>query len=200
MEKIILFQCWDDKSKFIQFLMDVVISEPNAGKNYIMDTILHYYFNFGLVGNFNRYSTFPLMECVDKRILMWNEPSCELASFETLKMLFSGDNCNVKVKYENDTILSRTPIIILSNNDPFPKDEVFRSRMIYYKWSCPMLRDYKKKILPLAFYYLLEMHDIFNSVDNYLINETVVNDIMIEDFNVNDNLCNFSLDDKGFSN
>ncbi|KAF5280809.1 hypothetical protein FQA39_LY17956 [Lamprigera yunnana] len=76
-------------------------------------------------------TSFPLMECVDRIILMWNDPSCEPASFETLKMLFGGDSCNVKLKYESDTIIPRTPIIILSN--PFPRNAAFRSRMIYYK-------------------------------------------------------------------
>ncbi|KAF5293721.1 hypothetical protein FQA39_LY03206 [Lamprigera yunnana] len=124
--------------------------------------------------------SFPLMECVNRSILMWNEPSCEPASFETLKMLFGGDSCNVKVKYESDTIISRTPIIILANNDPFPRDEAFRSRMIYYKWcACPMLKDYKKQILPLAYYYLLEMYDIFNSVEAYMLNDEIIDNLLV---------------------
>ncbi|KAF5303636.1 hypothetical protein FQA39_LY09883 [Lamprigera yunnana] len=161
LEKVIMYQCWDDKGKFIQFFMDCLIicdklkskvnclfiqSDPNGGKNYIMDSILHCNFHFGLVGNFNRYCSFPLMECIDKRILMWNEPSCEPSAFETLKMLlFGGDSCNVKVNYKSDTVISHTPIIILSNNDLFPRDEAFCSRMIYYKWrTYPMLKDYNK--------------------------------------------------------
>lgn len=62
------------------------------------------------------------MECVEKRVLLWNEPQCDSGSFETLKKLFGGDTCNVKVKYESDAILSKTPIIVLCNYDPFPKD------------------------------------------------------------------------------
>ncbi|KAF5287348.1 hypothetical protein FQA39_LY15951 [Lamprigera yunnana] len=195
-EKVIMYQCWDNKDKFIQFLMDCISicdklkpkinclfiqSDPNADKNFIMDSILHYYFNFGLV---------------DKRILMLNEPSCEPSAFETLKMLFGGDNFNVKIKCESDTVLLRTPIIILSNNDPFPRDEAFRSRMIYYKWrTCPMLKDYKK-ILPLTFY-LLEIHDIFNTVDAYIANDDIVNSLLINDFNCINNIHDdiFNLDD-----
>lgn len=45
------------------------------------------------------------MECVEKQILLWNEPQCEVGSFETLKMIFAGDTCNVKVKYESDSRL-----------------------------------------------------------------------------------------------
>lgn len=79
-------------------------SPPNAGKNLFFDAVCHYYFSFGQIGNFSKHTTFPLMECVDKRILLWNEPFCEPYAFETLKMLFGGDTLNVNVKYENDSI------------------------------------------------------------------------------------------------
>lgn len=91
----------------------MIVSPPNGGKNLFFDSILHLCFSFGQIGNFSKYCNFPLMECVDKRVLLWNEPQCDVNSFETLKMLFGGDTCNVKVKYEQDTILSRTPIIVL---------------------------------------------------------------------------------------
>lgn len=81
-------------------------SPPNAGKNLFFDAVIHYFFSFGQVGSFIKHTNFPLMECDDKRILIWNEPYCEPSSFETLKMLFGGDTLNVKVKYESDTILA----------------------------------------------------------------------------------------------
>ncbi|CAH0562759.1 unnamed protein product [Brassicogethes aeneus] len=78
---------------------------PNSGKNYFMDAVIHFYFNFGQVHNFNKYDQFPLMECWNRRINYWNEPSCEPASFETLKMLFGGDPCPAKIKYESDKVI-----------------------------------------------------------------------------------------------
>jgi len=35
---------------------------------------------------------------------------------------------NVRIKYEGDDIVSRTPIIVLSNNDCFPVKLAFRTR------------------------------------------------------------------------
>lgn len=35
-------------------------------------------FSFGQIDNFTKFANFPLMECVDKRILLWNEPQCEV--------------------------------------------------------------------------------------------------------------------------
>lgn len=60
---------------------------------------------------------------------------CETGSFETLKMLFDGDTCNVKEKYENVAILSKTPIIVLANYDPFSKNLAYRTNMCKYYWQ-----------------------------------------------------------------
>lgn len=54
------------------------------------------------MGNFNRIRSFPLMECVDRRIILWNEPVMEPSAIETLKMILGGDTTNAKVKYQCD--------------------------------------------------------------------------------------------------
>lgn len=87
------------------------------------------------------------MECVNRRIILWNEPHCETSAFETIKMLFGGDTLNVKVKFQDDAIVNRTPCIVLSNNDIFPKDTAFRTRMFSYVWRpCESLKMCKKKL------------------------------------------------------
>lgn len=140
-------------------------SPQNAGKSLFFDAVIHFFFSFGQIRNFFKYSNFPLMECVDKRILLWNEPQCELRSFETLKMLFGGDTCNVNIKYEADAILARTPIIILANCDPFPKDVAFRTRMSKYYWNTyDDLIHCNKKIFPLAFHHILLQYNIYECV------------------------------------
>lgn len=158
LQALLSFQFDGDSSKSKTFMQDVfeicekikpkcnslfLLSPPNAGNNYFMDTIIHFYCNFGQIGNFNKYCSFPLQEAVNKRILLWNEPQCEPAAFEDLKMLLGGDTMNVKVKHSDDSVLSRTPIIILGNNDP--QNEAFRTRMIKYIWKpCPMLKFFDK--------------------------------------------------------
>lgn len=110
-----------------------VLSEPNGGKNWFFDAVIHFFLNFGEIGNFNRHSSFPLQEAVNKRILLWNEPNAEPAAMDTLKMLLGGDTFNAKVKYENDAVVTRTPVIVLSNNDIFPKDAAFQSRLVRHR-------------------------------------------------------------------
>lgn len=168
LEKLLFFQFDDDIEQVSSFVVNLfnvidkkvpkkntifVLSEPNAGKNFFFDTFIHYCINFGQMGNFNRYCTFPLMECVDKRIILWNEPVMEPSATETLKCILGGDTCNAKVKFQGDAVITRTPVIVLSNNDVFPKDKAFRSRMYSYRWrSCDMLRNINKKPHPLCVY------------------------------------------------
>ncbi|XP_042150540.1 uncharacterized protein LOC115312284 [Ixodes scapularis] len=137
-----------------------VVSPPSAGKNFFFDAVVSFYINRGTIHNFNRYSNFPLQDAVGKRVLIWNEPNCESAAYETIKKIFGGDVDNVAVKYSPDMIVTRTPVIVLSNNETFPRDEAFNHRMFRYKWrSCPALKQYDKKIHPLA---------LISLFDNYL--------------------------------
>ena len=77
-----------------------VVSQRNAGKNYFFDMVSAALINFGQIGNFNKFVSFPLQKAVNKRVLLRNEPNYEPSAIEILKMLFGGDTCNVKVKYK----------------------------------------------------------------------------------------------------
>lgn len=178
MDMLLHYQFDNDESRILAFLTNLynvldkrvpkknsmfVLSAPNAGKNWFFDAFMHFCVNFGQMGNFNRYCNFPLMECVDRRIIMWNEPCMEPSAAETLKMVLGGDTVNAKVKYAPDAVITRTPVIILSNNDVFPKDEAFRSRIYSYRWrSCQQLKTCTKKPHPLASYQLLLKYKIIN--------------------------------------
>lgn len=138
-----------------------VLSPANAGKNYFFDCILHLMINYGQMGNFNRYQQFPLMDCVDRRVIMWNEPCMEPSAVETLKLILGGDTVSAKVKYMPDAIITRTPVIVLSNNDVFPDDLAFRSRMITYKWrTANWLREYNKKPHPMCIFDLFNLYNV----------------------------------------
>ena len=86
----------------------------SEGKNFFFDIITQPMINVGHIGNFNKYQNFPLQEAIGRRILMWNEPNFESDAEETLKCILGGDPCNVKIKFQNDACLRRTPIIIFS--------------------------------------------------------------------------------------
>lgn len=77
-----------------------------------IDFLLHFCIHFGQVGNFTKFDYFPLQECVNKRILLWNEPQIAADQFDNVKMLFGDDAMNVRVKYQQDAIVLRTPVIV----------------------------------------------------------------------------------------
>lgn len=47
----------------------------------------------------NRNSGFPFNNCLNKRILHWDEPSFDPSALEDFKMLFPGDELPCSVKY-----------------------------------------------------------------------------------------------------
>lgn len=138
---------------------------PCSGKNLFFDCVIAFCINHGQMRNFNKYNSFPLMNCVDRRILYWNEPVLESSAVETLKMIFGGDTCTTPIKHQNDRAILRTPVICMSNNSPFPKDEAFRCRMFHYQWSaCEDLKLVKRKPHPSAFPYLLIKYGCWEDV------------------------------------
>lgn len=172
------FQFDNDKEKIYTFLLRLyevvcklkpkknaflVVSPPNGGKNLFFDCLLHSCINFGQMANFNKYNSFPLMDIVQRRIILWNEPNFEPAAEETLKTIFGGDSTAVRVKYQGDAIVQRTPVIILSNADIFPKTSAFETRMWRYYWkTASYLKLIKKKPHPLGMFYLFLKYNIMS--------------------------------------
>lgn len=138
-----------------------VLGPPNCGKSWFFDMVCAYYLNVGHVANFVRGEHFPLNDCVERRILMWNEPNIMLSAFDTIKMLAGGDPCPANVKYQGHSVISRTPLLLTGNNDIFPKNQVWSSRMYREQWrQCPMLKECDAYPHPLTYYHLLNEYNI----------------------------------------
>lgn len=137
---------------------------PSSGKNFWFDCLCNFYLIRGQMMNINRNESFPYMDCVDKRIIMWNEPNiCESPStMDTLKMLFGGDYCLASVKYKSPTVIPRTPIFILTNDCMlFRNVPAFADRMIRWEWEpAPFLKDVRGYPHPLCIPFLLEKYDV----------------------------------------
>lgn len=70
----------------------------------------------------------------------------------------------VRIKYKDDAVIDRTPVIVLSNRQIFPNDAAFNTRMWKYVWKpFPYLKSIKKSINPNA---IIEMFKYFNIIDN----------------------------------
>jgi phage/plasmid-associated DNA primase len=110
----------------------------------------------------NKQNIFAYQECVNRRILLWNEPNYSAEETDNLKMLLGGDNFTCRVKYKNDVSVQRTPVIVLSNEwVAFMKDETYDHRIVVYSWQyAPMLKEYSSKPHPLVLLELYEKYGI----------------------------------------
>ncbi|KAH7964043.1 hypothetical protein HPB51_027719 [Rhipicephalus microplus] len=94
---------------------------------------------------------------VVRRILVCNEPNCESCAFDTVKKSFGGDVDTVAVKYPADQNISRTPVLVLSDNEVFPSDDALNHHMWCYKWrACPPMKKCDKKIHGMALVLLFD--------------------------------------------
>lgn len=135
-----------------------IISSPNAGKTLFADLIRDYLISSGIIGIWNRENSFPLMNCVGSRIILWNEPNFDSGAHSDMLKLFGGDQLNCKVKHQPDGYIEYTPVICTSNYDLFPKKPEFIERIVKETWqSAPFLIDVKdKRLHPLSLGLLFE--------------------------------------------
>nr|QTE04090.1 MAG: nonstructural protein 1 [Motacilla cinerea ambidensovirus] len=126
---------------------------PNAGKTYFSMFFLAFYINVGHIANFTRGQNFPLNDACHRRILFWNEPSICPSQYDTVKMLLGGDPCPAKKKYSDDITISRTPVIINTNNERlFSNQEVWNTRVYHERWTtAPFLKKCNRYPLPTAY-------------------------------------------------
>lgn len=143
----------------------LLVSPPSAGKTYFMDFVANFFLFVGRLGNFRKTEGFPLMDCVSKRILVWNEPNTtsEDATRDTIKMVFAGDSCPAAIKFKGPGVITRTPVFVMTNNstifrttDPDWEDRIYR-----YEWDkAPFLFFVYSYPNPRYFPDLLDMYDI----------------------------------------
>lgn len=140
----------------------MVVAPATSGKNWFFESVLDYFILVGNMHNPNRYETFAYMETVNKRVILWNEPNYASTETDTLKMLLGGDGLAVKVKYQLDQYVRRTPVIILSNVTPaFMSEQPFQDRVKSFSWSrCPMLKHITKNPNPFVFIELCKLYNV----------------------------------------
>lgn len=180
MDELIRYQCGDDEYAIIDFIETlynvlerkipklncmVIHSPPSAGKNFFFDAVKDYYLNCGHLCNANKFNNFPFQDAEGRRIVLWNEPNYSPEFLEPIKEILGGDSTSVNVKYQHDTPVYRTPVIVLTNNVvSFMNHNAFRDRVKVFKWqSAPFLANYDKKPNPLAVYHFFDKYLVFNS-------------------------------------
>jgi len=177
LRQLVEFQCGNDEDAITDFIHTlyailerkepklncmVVYSPPSAGKNFFFDCIKAYYINCGHLCNANKYNNFPFQDAEGRRLVFWNEPNYSPEFLEPIKEILGGDSTSVNVKYQHDTPVYRTPVIVTTNNVvSFMTHPAFVDRIKIFNWMpAPFLKDFGKKPNPLAVYHLFKSYDL----------------------------------------
>lgn len=139
-----------------------LIGPPSSGKTYFTRMIKEALITSGQMLNMNRNSNFPFNNCINKRVLLWDEPSFDPSAIETLKTLFSGDETVANRKYADFEIITRTPVIVTANMNVFPRDDAFDCRIERIRFKqAPMLMN-RKYLHPMSLYDLFVYFEILS--------------------------------------
>jgi hypothetical protein len=172
--QFIEFQTFGKGQEFVQNLFNVldkripkkntfdVMSSPSCGKTWFFDMICDFYINVGHMKNFTKYSQFPLQDCRERRVLLWNEPNCHPEALDTLKTIFGGDRCAANIKCKEDEVINRTPLIVTGNSRIFPNSDAMNERRFVYEFTYwPELKEIGvKKLMPLCWKYVLNHYNV----------------------------------------
>lgn len=141
-----------------------VYGPTSSGKNFFFDFVLNFFLVRGQMQNIRKGEGFPYMDCVDRRVILFNEPNTDegQGTIDTLKMLFGGDDFVVNVKFKPPGLVSRTPVIVLTNDHHLWKGiKEFRDRLTRYNWmEAPFLKTVKGFPNPKCFPELLESFNV----------------------------------------
>lgn len=134
-----------------------LIGQTKGGKTMFADVIMDLKINVGVMGNYNRNTSFPLNMCANKSMYYWNEPEIEPGALEEIKKIAGGDKHTVAVKHKNNRTQAQIQLLITANKYPFPRTEVFNSRCIYkcVRGAPFLLKANGKRYHPLGFIKLI---------------------------------------------
>lgn len=119
---------WFDKSGWLEEtgLINIkcntisVVGPPNCGKSYFFDCLASLALNVGHIGRINNKTNhFSLQESVNKRLISGNEISMEEGAKEDFKKICEGSPVNIPVKHQKDSVLYKTPVLLMSNSFSF---------------------------------------------------------------------------------
>lgn len=134
---------------------------PNAGKSYILRSLISWFQYFGEVRGGANYA-FLWQDCIDTAVIFIEEPCITPDIVEQCKLVFEGAPTRVHVKMRGDALLEPTPVFITCNSMPWKwcggEEGALRARMHFYACKeMPCLKGHKKYLNPLIWPYLYHL-------------------------------------------
>ena len=94
-----------------------IIGSSNSGKSMLFDTFTKAYFNncYGQPVH-NPRSGFPFGDCLNQRVILYEEPMITMDNIEDMKKILGGQDHKIDVKYKSQVHIERTPVLITANH------------------------------------------------------------------------------------
>lgn len=135
----------------------------NAGKTLIMECLAQSCIYYTNIPNFDRMNKFCLQDSEFARVILLNEPKIDEGMFELFKNISEGCTVSIEKKYSHNTVLTRTPILIATNqalafytHQQQFNESTLRSRIRYFQLSTfNDLKDCPRKLNPCMWKHLL---------------------------------------------
>lgn len=108
----------------------------DCGKSWFVDSLKSLQGTFGICSILNKNNNFATAGLVDKRLIVLDEFNFDpLVYSDTVKALMSGNVFATPQKFKSDGAVLKTPVIMISNGECIPDNEIFKSRHIRVDWS-----------------------------------------------------------------
>lgn len=130
----------------------------NAGKTTLAMNFVKNFFE-GAVGRpLNQVrSSFRFQDCINKAVILWEEPQLIKDEIEDCKLLFGGQEVPANVKYQGSVAVPSTPVIVTANQSVERLmwtgfgDDVWKNRVYSYYFGKPLIEK--------------TMHELFDKMD-----------------------------------
>lgn len=139
---------------------------PNAGKSFILRSLLPWYRWWGEIRLDSQGYAFAFENAVDVGIIFIDEPVIGPVQVEQMKLLMEGMGTYVKCKRIGDEFVERTPLLI-THNDCLSRfvssidGEAMKTRMYHYETKkTDWLKDYTKLLNPGIWPLMWKMHGL----------------------------------------
>lgn len=137
---------------------------PSSGKTWFFNMVTDFCVNVGYMLNLTRETNrFALENCVNRKLIIWNEPQVAESFYERLKTILGGDRTYTEIKGRRGAHILRTGVIITCNARVYPDDEAIDLRRICYQWNRPQC-DFKEigknHLLGIAFTDVLKHFEV----------------------------------------
>ena len=115
----------------------------DCGKSWFIDSLKSLQGTFGICSILNKNNNFATAGLVDKRLIVLDEFNFDpLVYTDTVKQMLSGNAFATPQKYKSDGHVLKTPVIIISNGECLPDNDVFIARRERVDWSKVVIRNY----------------------------------------------------------